>query len=123
MDVYQSSMAFGTVHCCRDTDLLTRDMIYIMPMKILYALNDSSDTAIWYTHSHCISKRLIVTVQPRDPYSISSDLSREIPPDSKLLPAFLVLYHQTLFVSQMQQTNEAVTSADILHGLFGVDGL
>lgn len=51
------------------------------------------------------------------------NLRRPIPSDLQLLKPGLVLNHQTLFVGQMQEADEAVAGGDIGHGLLGVDGL
>lgn len=51
------------------------------------------------------------------------NLSSMILPNIQLHQALLLLNNQTLLVSQMQQTDEAVAGRDVVHGLLGVDAL
>lgn len=48
---------------------------------------------------------------------------RSVFPDHQILPAFHIFNYQALLVSQMQQADEAVRCADVLHLLLRVDVL
>lgn len=50
-----------------------------------------------------------------------TDLRLEIPLDAQILPPFDVLNYQTLFVGQVQETDEAVRRGNVVELLFGVD--
>jgi len=51
------------------------------------------------------------------------NISAEIPPDVQLGPILLIFNDETLFVRQVQQTDEAVTRADVGHLLLRIDRL
>lgn len=55
--------------------------------------------------------------------SLTGDLGSKVSPYRQLLVIFSILYHETLFVGQMQQTDEAETRADVLQLCLGIDVL
>lgn len=51
---------------------------------------------------------------------LAAQVRRQVSLDGQLLVAWRVLYHKTLFVCQVQQTDEAITRRDVRHCLLRV---